>query len=175
MKTLIATLIVVIGLLGCGNLGLNKQAQVEQLAWLATCQLLLDEAVGYECHRLMPPIVGYEEMDEDYLGRYSGGDTIWINSDLTRTELFSTLMHEMIHYIHVHQGILEVPGPALEVCWSENEAWVLTGIYYNEDNSLWWQMYPHCWQYYGDSRYLRDVGYIYNEINDIVDGIIFED
>ena len=108
-------------------------------------------------------------------GYYDGGDTIFINSKLEGVPMIEVLMHEGIHYVHVQHQFIRVPGPAEEVCWSENEAWTLTGLYYNEDNSRWWRAYPHCWQYYGSSAEIREIGYIYNTINDIIDGIIFED
>jgi hypothetical protein len=84
-------------------------------------------------------------------------------------------MHEGIHYVHVQHLIIKVPGPAEEVCWSEDHAWTLTGIYFGEDNSQWWRAYPHCWQWYADTDKLNILGQQYNDINDAVDGIIFED
>lgn len=176
MKAFIVSMILLIGLLlGCSSLEFNKQAQVENLAWLDMCQLLIDEEVGYACGRLMQPEVVYETMRDGLLGYYEGGNTIYINDTLQSTEKFEVLMHEGIHYVHVQLGIIEVPGPAQQVCWSENEAWTLTGSFYNEDNSNWWRAYPYCWQYYADNQYLKDLGWLYNEVNDIVDGIIFED
>lgn len=175
MKYFIATLILVVGLLGCGLTKIQKQAQYESIAWLDMCQLLTEEAVGYKCNRLMPPLVAYEEMEPGLLGWYDGSDTIHISVELRGVDLSEVLIHEGVHYVHVQHGIINIPGSAKEVCWSENEAWTLTGIFYNEDNSLWWRAYPHCWQYYADTKYLRRVGFIYNEIESIMDGIIFED
>jgi len=177
MKRMIALLILVVGIFGCTSLE-SKQEQArfatEQMAWLDMCQLLVDERAGYHCARLMPPLVVYEEMREGLYGYYDGSDTIYVRSDLTGTDLFETLMHEGIHYVHVQLQILELPAPAIEVCWSENQAWMLTGAYYNEDNSNWWRAYPHCWQYYATSEELREIGYIWNTINSIIDGIIWE-
>lgn len=175
MKAIIAALILTIGLLACGVSSVKKQNIIEQRAWLDMCQLLIDEEVGYACNRLMMPLVVYEEMEPGLLGWYDGGDTIYINADLRSTQLFEVLMHEGVHYVHVQHGIIIVPGPAIQVCWSENEAWTLTGIFYNEDNSKWWRAYPYCWQFYGDTQYLRDLGWVFNEVTDIMDDIIFED
>jgi len=83
-------------------------------------------------------------------------------------------MHEGVHYVHVQQEIIEIPNYSKLVCWSENEAWTLTGIYWGKDNSKWWRNYPHCWKYYADSAQVRYWGEIWNQINDIVDGIIWE-
>ena len=172
MKALIATLILTIGLLGCVTTK-QKQAQVEQAAWLNMCQLLIDEGVGYHCARLKLPLTVYEPMRAGLSGYYNGGDTIFINSALVGWEVDEVLMHEQIHYVHVQLQMIPVPGPADQICWSENEAWTLTGTYYGIDNSKWWRAYPHCWAYYGDTQKLRDIGYIYNQITDIIDGIIF--
>ena len=148
MKAAIATLILFIGLLvpGCTILETNehKQARNESFAWLEMCQLLEDET-DYRCNRLMAPLVEYEKMRPGLWGYYEGGATIFINSELEGTDLTDVLMHEGIHYVHVMHQFIEVPGPAEQVCWSENEAWTLTGLYWNEDNSRWWRAYPHCW------------------------------
>lgn len=175
MKAIIATLILGIGVFSCTPLEIKKQAQYERIAWLDMCQLLIDEDVGYACNRLMLPLVAYEEMEPTLHGWYDGGDTIYINESLRGTDLSNVLMHEGIHYVHVQHGIILLPGTAKAVCWSENEAWRLTGIFYNEDNSRWWRSYPYCWQFYGSTQYLRDLGFVYNEIETIIDGIIFED
>ena len=177
MKQMIAVLILIVGIFGCTSLE-TKQEQArqvtEQAAWLDMCQLLIDEDTGYHCARLMAPLVVYEEMREGLHGYYDGSDTIYINIKLEGTDLFDVLMHEGIHYVHVQLQMLEVPGPAIEICWSENEAWMLTGAYWNEDNSNWWRAYPHCWPYYADTQELRDLGVLWIIINDLVDGIIWE-
>ena len=141
-------------------------------AWLDMCQLLIDEAVDYKCNRLMPPLVVYEPMRDGLQGYYDGSDTIYISSKLIGTDLFDVLIHEGIHYVHVQHGIVDLPGPAEKICWSENEAWRLTGLYWNEDNSNWWVSYPHCWQYYATSQQMREYGIVWNWINEIVDGIM---
>jgi len=176
MKKLIALLIVTVGLLSCGTFETkgHKQARLETFAWLEMCQLLIDET-DYECMRLLPPVVVYEPMRDGLHGYYNGTETIYINDKLKGDEQQDVLMHEAVHYVHVQHQFIPIPGPAELVCWSENEAWTLSGIYWGVDNSKWWQSYPHCWQWYGGSQYLRDIGFIFNGIEDIIDGIIFED
>jgi hypothetical protein len=177
VRKLIATALLVFGLLGCvTNETKQEQARfaTEQFAWLEMCQLLIDEDAGYHCARLMPPLVVYEEMRDGLHGYYEGGDIIYINEKLSGNRLTDVLMHEGVHYVHVQIQMIEVPGPAIAVCWSENEAWTLTGLYWNEDNSRWWRAYPHCWEFYADTQQLREYGYVYNIITDIVDGIIWE-
>lgn len=176
MKALIATLLLcLLPMNGCITTETleDKQAAVEAQAWSEMCALLELET-DYSCTRLMPPLVVYEPMREGLHGYYDGSDTIYINDTLSGTDLFETLMHEGIHYVHVQHLFIPVPGPAADICWSENEAWTLTGIYFNEDNSTWWRAYPHCWPYYADSQELRELGEIWVIINDIVDGIIWE-
>lgn len=177
MKQLIAVLVLVIGIFGCSTLEEKKEQArwtVESAAWLDMCQLLIDEEVGYHCGRLMPPLVVYEEMDDGLYGWYEGTEYIYINSSLTGTDLFDVLMHEGIHYVHVQLQIVALPGPTVDACWSENEAWTLTGSFWNEDNSDWWRAYPHCWPYYADQQSLREYGEVWNWINGIIDGIVWE-
>ena len=176
MKAMIASAILVFGILGCTTLGerqAQEQAIIEQMSWLDTCQLLIDYA-DYHCARLMPPYVIYEDMRDGLYGYYDGSDTIYVSNELTRVETFETLIHETIHYVHVQLQLIEVPGYSEPICWSENEAWMLTGIYYNENNDNWWRAYPHCWQYYANTQDLQDLGVIWSWINDIVDDYIWE-
>lgn len=174
MKAIIAVLFLLIPM-GCVTVETleQKQARMESYAWTEMCGLLEAET-DYSCTRLMPPLVVYEPMRDGLHGYYDGSDTIFINDSLRGTELMEVLMHEGIHYVHVMHLFIPVPGPAEAVCWSENEAWTLTGIYYNEDNSNWWRAYPHCWPYYADTQELIELGIIWNIINDAIDGIIWE-
>ena len=170
MKSLIA-IIMIIGFaatFGCATTG-TKQAQLETTAWTDMCRLLVAEENSYECHRIMPPLVEYEKMRKGLYGYYDGSDTIYIREGLNPSDTLATLFHEMIHYLHVQASIIPIPGPAEQVCWSENEAWYFEGIYSNKDNSGWWRSYPHCWEFYGDTQYARDMGNIFNEINEIMD------
>jgi len=175
MKKFIATLIVFVGIFGCASLEeqqREKQTLTETRAWLDMCQLLIDEHVGYECRRLMPPLVHYQSMRDGLHGFYDGSDTIYINSELEDDSLFDVLMHEGIHYVHVQHGIIPLPGPAKAICWSENEAWLLTGRYWKKDHSKWWRAYPHCWEFYANTQEMREYGIVWNWINEIVDGIM---
>jgi len=174
MKALIAALILILGL-GCVSLESrsDKQARMETFAWLEMCQLLEDEA-DYQCMRLMPPLVVYERMHWSLDGYYDGSDTIHVNQILRGTNLTDTLMHEAIHYVHVQMQIIPIPGPPELVCASEDEAFTLTGLYWNEDNSNWWKDYPHCWEWYADDKNVRAVGQSYNTIIEIIDIIILE-
>jgi hypothetical protein len=61
----------------------------------------------------------------------------------------------MIHYLHVVRNIIEVPGYAPEICWSENEAFTLTDMWWEligqperKRGPDWWKPYSHCWPYY---------------------------
>ena len=119
----------------------------ELRAWDAMCRLVETER-DYQCGGIVPPKVVYEKMRAGLYGYYDGGDTIYINADLGVEDAFSTLIHEDIHYLHVMLEMIPIPGPAELVCWSENEAWTLEGIYSDSDNSMWWMSYPHCWPYY---------------------------
>ncbi len=175
MKTLIAFFILVGGIFGCATTGDNyKQEQLNGVAWAITCDLLENEGIGYLCMRMMPPMVTYEKMRPGLQGYYGGGPMIYVNSELNQRKTIHVLIHEQVHYIHTQLQILEIPGPTKEVCWSENEAWYIEGLYSGEDNSRWWIYYPHCWEFYADSQYQRNVGLVYNEINDLVDLLILE-
>jgi hypothetical protein len=65
------------------------------------------------------------------------------------------MIHEMIHYLHVQEGIINIPGYAPELCWSENEAFTLVDIWWEwigkpekKRGPNWWKPYTHCWPYY---------------------------
>jgi len=175
MKGLIASFILLVGIFGCATTGENyKQEQLNGVAWAITCDLLENEGIGYLCMRMMPPMVHYEKMRPGLYGYYDGGPMIYVNSELNQQKTINVLIHEQVHYIHVQLQILSIPGPAREVCWSENEAWKIEGLYSGQDNSLWWKYYPHCWEWYAETQYQRDVGFVYNTVNDIIDQIILE-
>ena len=174
MRKLIIATIMVVGLFGCTTWEMrNKQAQAD-FAWVEMCDLLEDKA-KYQCMRLKQPVIVFEEMPEGTLGYYLGEEFLYVSDALRGEEIIEIIMHEGIHYVHKQHQIINIPGYAKEVCWSENEAWGLTGIYFRDDNSKWWKAYPYCWQYYADSKYLKDVGELYNRLSDIMNGITFED
>lgn len=137
--------------------------RLTEFAWSETCQLIEEER-DYTCAGVAMPKVKYESMRPGLYGYYDGGDTVYVNRDLARNDRLTTLIHEMIHFVHVQQEMIPIPGPAVEVCWSENEAWLLEGIYSGKDNTNWWISYTHCWPYYDPEweAWVRDwfFGYI---------------
>ena len=171
MKALLSITIILVGLLGCTTTG-YKQAELPEVAWRDMCALLETESVAYQCMRMMPPKVAYEDLRPGLYGYYAGGDTVVVSSNISREDQLRTLIHEDIHYLHAQLQLIVVPGPAEEICWSENEAWTLEGIYSGKDNSQWWLNYPHCWQWYAPDQALRELGQLYNEVNDLMDEII---
>lgn len=125
--------------------------------WSWACQLVRDSDTG-SCVGLLAPKVQYEEMRYGLRGYYDAGDTIFINRQLRKgVDVRATLIHEMIHYIHVQNGTIPLPGPAKEVCWSENEAFTLVDLWLvtigrpDKQRGDWWGAYPYCWNYYGPS------------------------
>ena len=173
MRKLLISIVLVVGLLGCSTLG-YKQAQLADVAWSEMCTLLETEEIGYLCKRVQPPLVVYEIMRPGLMGYYDGGDTVYIRQGLSFDEQLEVLIHEDVHYLHAQLQIVEIPGPAIEVCWSENEAWYIEGLWSGTDNSKWWRQYPYCWEWYADEQYLMELGSLYNIINGLVDNIIFE-
>ena len=106
------------------------------------------------------------------MGYYEGGDIIYIRKGLSVRDTMEVLIHEQVHYLHDQLQMIEIPGPAKEVCWSENEAWTIEGLWSGDDNSKWWKQYPYCWEWYADEKYIRDLGVLYNMVNDMVDNVM---
>jgi hypothetical protein len=104
-------------------------------------------------------------------GYYEGGDVVFVNSRLVGGLMYGTLFHEYIHYLHVKLEMIEIPGYAEEVCWSEDQAFRLEGIWSGDDNSDWWKAYTHCWPYYGTEDY-RNAYIVIEMIQNWVDGVI---
>ncbi len=171
MRKLLISIVLVVGLLGCSTLG-HKQAQLPDTAWREMCTLLETEEIGYLCKRVQPPEVVYEVMEGGLMGYYDGGDTIYVRKGLSVRDTMEVLIHEDVHYLHAQLQIVEIPGPAIEVCWSENEAWYIEGLWSGNDNSKWWRVYPYCWEWYADEQYIRDLGVLYNFVNEKVDEIM---
>lgn len=141
-----AALAVAAVLLACANIPITKADR----AWAEMCELA-DQMYGYSCDGIDRPKVKYESMEEGLWGYYDGSDTVFINRDLKGREQMQTLIHEMVHYLHLRLGLLELPTTdALAVCTSEAEAWALEGVWSGDDNSNWWFAYPHCWEFYVD-------------------------
>jgi hypothetical protein len=173
MKYLLTTVILVAGILGCATTQ-YKQAELPEVAWRDMCALLETEAVFYQCMRVMPPLVEYEKMRDGLSGYYEGGDTVFINKNLSQEDQLRTLIHEQIHYLHVQLQMIVVPGYPEPICWSENEAWTLEGIYSGKDNSKWWIAYPYCWEFYADDTNMQELGALLNAITEIMDDYINE-
>jgi hypothetical protein len=119
----------------------------ETRAWIEMCDVV-SENTEYSCGGVTPPKVVYENMRPGLYGYYDGSDTVYVNSALGDHDTLATIIHEMIHYLHVQNKQIPIPGPAKLICWSENEAWTLEGLWSGTDNSYWWVAYPHCWRYY---------------------------
>lgn len=124
---------------------------MEEVAWAEMCSLA-GQLYGYRCDGITPPLVTYESMRDGLYGYYEGGDTVFVSTNITPEEKMGTLIHEMVHYLHVQLGLVEVPGPAGLICKSEEEAWELEGIWSGTDNSGWWRPYTHCWKWYANPK-----------------------
>lgn len=120
------------------------------VAWGWACELTVD------CAGLFPPKVEYLKPNEFYRGVYNGGNTIYVARMLKPgVDLISTLIHEMVHYIHTQNGDLRVPFSPQTVCWSENEAFRLVDLWLDSQGRPelkrgpnWWRSYWHCEPYY---------------------------
>lgn len=130
----------------------------ESKAWATMCNLA--KGMEYSCDGITPPQVVYEPMEEGLLGYYEGNDTIFVNSELQGNDKMAVLIHEMVHYLHARLGIYSIPGPASEVCQSEDEAWLIEGVWWGSIgkpknvNLNWWYSYPHCWPYFAPTNSL---------------------
>lgn len=121
-------------------------------SWIEACEL-----TGYPCSEIQIPTVVYEPMRKYLHGWYGGGLKVYVNETLYGTQRRATIIHEMVHYLHAAQGIINVPGWSKEICWSENEAftlvdkwWVSIGWPEKQRGPYWWRPYTHCWPYYHD-------------------------
>ena len=97
-------------------------------------------------------------------GYYKGGDVIYVRNNLGKNALEEVLAHEMSHYMDVIKFNLPVPGPALEICFSEKRAWAVSDNYnrmYGKKSRIvgetWVEWYTHCTPY-------RDV--LYPKVNE---------
>jgi hypothetical protein len=91
------------------------------------------------------------------LGYYDGSDTVFIRSNLGATRREEVLAHEMSHYIDVQLGLNVVPGPALDICFSEKRAWAVSDAYWLRRGvspkskkivgQRWVDWYAHCTPY----------------------------
>ena len=158
-KFLAGALVGVLIVLGLQDYDQVKTQKLNAEGWETVCTFI--DNYEYNCEGLIAPyIVEFpNEGNEGYHGWYDGGSAIFVNESLEGIDRASTIFHEMIHYIHKQQGLVEIPGPAEQVCWSENEAFKLEDIWltalgYPElARPDWWVGYSHCWPYYGTPEY----------------------
>lgn len=158
VRTLVRTTLLILiglGLASCHN---------DKDTWDTTC-LMYDAFEASEgraegaCNQVDAPVVVYEEMRDGLWGYYDGGDTIFINSELAGMDQQATLIHEGVHYLDAQWLGLVVPGPAAEICASEDKAWLIEGVWWEmhdrPENARpeWWRSYPWCWQYYAPSTF----------------------
>ena len=121
--------------------------QLEVSAWSAMCQILVDEKAHYLCGGITRPPVSYIEMDN--AGQYRGLGTIEIHRDIAKDVLEGVLVHEFVHYVHQQVGEIEIPGTDKEICWSENSAFYVQGVFDGNNYKNWWVDYRYCWPFFG--------------------------
>lgn len=131
-------------------------------AWFQTC-----DYTPYSCIGVKVPKVVTEWMRYGLLGYYNGTDTVYINRRLRGQQLNEVLMHEMVHYLQVQRGGLDVPGYSVDICRAEEEAFSITDQWLIDHGYAdlirgeeWWQPYRHCWKFYkpGWIDYSEDFG-----------------
>lgn len=145
----------------------KERSDAKYEAWSWACELTSS------CLEVPVPSVVYIELDGGLRGTYQGGDTIYVSPNLGGLDRMSTLIHEMIHYLHHKNGVVNVPGTPRETCWSEAEAfrlvdswWELQGYPELKRGPEWWRAYWHCEPYYNPEwdlwEWLRR-GFVRNE------------
>jgi hypothetical protein len=119
-------------------------------SWIAAC-----EYTPYSCIDVDLPKVTYKALREGLYGYYDGSDTIYIRQGLMGMTRKEVLMHEMVHYLQVQKGGLEIPGYAEPICRAENEAftvvdeWLIDkGYRHMVVGPTWWRPYKHCYPWY---------------------------
>lgn len=127
-----------------------ERGYAKYYGWQMACEQTL-----YSCSEHEMPKVVYEYTRRGLYGYYEGGDTVFVSSRLTGMQLKATVIHEMIHYLHVQEDLITVPGFAEPICWSENEAFTKVdnwleqqGYGWMKRGPNWWEPYTHCWPYY---------------------------
>ncbi len=119
-------------------------------AWFQAC-----DYSPYPCLGIGVPAVVQKWMPYSLLGYYDGSGTVFVNRRLKGQRLNAVLMHEMVHYLQVQAGGLEVPGYAKPICRAEEEAfgivdeWLIDHSYADLiRGDEWWRPYSHCWEWY---------------------------
>ena len=147
----------------CLILGALSSCSTED-PWSDTCRLYdaYEESEGRAagaCDEVTAPEIVYEEMAGGLMGYYDGDNTIHVNDELRGDDKFATVIHEMVHYLDTMWLGLVVPGPAQEICISEDKAWFIEGVWWTmeghpENARLdWWKSYPHCWPYFAPKTF----------------------
>ena len=121
--------------------------------WKTTCSMYNEhEKVDDACDDIDPPKIKYEVMDEGLYGYYDGEGTIYLNAKLkyhsNRGARAAVMLHEMVHYLDKKYLGVKIPGPAIDICMSEDRAFIIEGEYIHKEYNQWWRNYPHCWEYY---------------------------
>ncbi len=97
-------LLLVLGMIACLSACEKDQFTADQ----RLARYLYKEACrisSYEC-RIKPPVVRRTELAaaRGMWGFYTGGNIIWIDPDIDGTLLWSTVFHEIIHYLQFQGG-----------------------------------------------------------------------
>ena len=139
--------ILAVALIGFIGLQAADRHQIEVSSWSAMCQILVDEKADYLCGGVTRPPVSYIEIDN--WGQYRGEGTIEMHRSLSGDRLATVLVHEFVHYVHQQVGEIEIPGTDKEICWSENSAFYVQGVFDGNDYKNWWLDYRYCWPFFG--------------------------
>ena len=150
MKHSFAVLFFTVTMVGCST-SLNYHQRLSEAMWQMVCRIVAQEKLAYSCGSIQPPLIRIELLEEGIMGRFDGDKTIIFTRGVSQAKKRRILFHESIHYLHSELGLIVVPGPAIKICWSENEAWRLEGIYSGLNNSRWWEAYSYCWKWYHSS------------------------
>ena len=90
---------------------------LEDNAWKLACVF-----GHYDCKNIQPPKVVYKHLGIWALGAYTGGDEVYLTTNLNYVDALGTLTHEMVHYLQVKVGKLEGPYTRGLICWMEKDA-----------------------------------------------------
>ena len=145
------------------NLQREENFAAKYKAWFQAC-----DYTPYSCIGVKVPHVVTEWMRYGLLGYYDGTDIVYVNRRLKGQRLNEVLMHEMIHYLQVQRGGLEVPGYAEPICNAEEEAFFLVDMWLADHSYSdlmrgpeWWRPYYHCYAFYNPAyeEWQDDDGY----------------
>ena len=128
--------------------------KIRYRAWMELCgeyyrnedcsDMEVPEIAKFRPNPLRPGLAGY----------YDGSDTVYIRNDLRGAEREEVILHEMSHYLDVQLNLTVVPGPALDICFSEKRAWRISDLFWYKQGyswksskiigSKWTNWYRHC-------------------------------